>query len=466
MITGAVMVPHPPIILPEVGRGEEEKIRATTEAYEQAAEMIAHLSPEVLLIASPHSILYGDYFHISPGRGATGSMKAFRAPEVKFSVTYDEELVREITKKAEQAGISAGPLGDREPALDHGTMIPLYFLGKKMDLSRVSVVRISLSGFSLEDHYRFGKCIKEAVNALGRKAAFIGSGDLSHKCRAEGPYGFAPEGPEYDRRIMEVMGAAAFDRLFDFDEVFLDKAAECGHRAFTIMAGALDGMALETRQLSHEDTFGVGYGVCTYRVTGEDDGRKMINAFEQRRKAHIEELKERADAYVRLARASLESYVRTGEVLKLENYDGEVPEEMLTRQAGAFVSLHRHGQLRGCIGTIGPTAENVAEEIIQNAVSAAVRDPRFFPVQIPELDDLEISVDVLGETEPIGSTDELDVKRYGVIVSCGAKRGLLLPNLDGVDTIEEQVRIAREKGGIREGEPGIRYERFEVVRHY
>jgi AmmeMemoRadiSam system protein A len=142
-----------------------------------------------------------------------------------------------------------------------------------------------------------------------------------------------------------------------------------------------------------------------------------------------------------------------------------LPEELLTRRAGAFVSLHRNGSLRGCIGTIQPTRRSVAEEILQNAVSACSQDPRFSPVTPEELSSLEISVDVLGELEPIDSPDQLDVKRYGVVVSCGRKRGLLLPNLEGVDTVEEQIRIARQKGGIRETEP-YRLERFEVVRHY
>ena len=126
--------------------------------------------------------------------------------------------------------------------------------------------------------------------------------------------------------------------------------------------------------------------------------------------------------------------------------------------------MHRNGKLRGCIGTLAATRKNVAEEILQNAVSACSRDPRFPPVAEAELPGLEISVDVLGELEPIESPDQLDVKRYGVVVSHAYKRGLLLPNLEGVDTVEEQIAIARQKGGIRESEP-YRLERFEVVRH-
>ena len=138
---------------------------------------------------------------------------------------------------------------------------------------------------------------------------------------------------------------------------------------------------------------------------------------------------------------------------------------MLTERAGVFVSLHKEGRLRGCIGTIGPTRGCVAEEIIENAISASTKDPRFSPVRRDELDALEISVDVLTAPEKIRSRDELDVRRYGVIVSKGRKRGLLLPDLDGVDSVDEQVSIALRKAGLSEREKDVELERFEVLRH-
>ena len=137
---------------------------------------------------------------------------------------------------------------------------------------------------------------------------------------------------------------------------------------------------------------------------------------------------------------------------------------MLSLRAGAFVSIHKEGRLRGCIGTILPTEDSLAEEIIQNAISASTRDPRFDPIRPEELPLLEISVDVLGTPEDIDSPEELDVKRYGVIVSCGSRRGLLLPDLPGVDTVEQQLSIARKKGGIGPKEK-VRLQRFEVIRH-
>jgi AmmeMemoRadiSam system protein A len=167
---------------------------------------------------------------------------------------------------------------------------------------------------------------------------------------------------------------------------------------------------------------------------------------------------------VQLARKTVESYVRDGRTIDPPQ---ELTPEMQGR-AGVFVSLHqkRGNQdiLRGCIGTIEPSKANVALEVIHNAISAATRDPRFPPVRPNELDSLDIKVDVLTEPEPIRSPDELDPKRYGVIVRSGWRRGLLLPDLEGVDTVEYQVEIARNKAGIGSDEPFELY-RFEVKRY-
>ncbi|MBO5520835.1 MAG: AmmeMemoRadiSam system protein A [Eubacterium sp.] len=458
-ILGAFMVPHPPMIIPSVGRGSEAQIRRTTDAYDAVAKEIAALQPETIVITSPHAVMYADYFSISSGKGAKGSFASFGAPQTAFAETYDTELVEQISLLADARDFPAGTLGNREKALDHGTMVPLWFI--RRHYADGKIVRIGLSGLSLADHYTLGTMIREAADRLNRRIVFVASGDLSHKLQAYGPYGFAPEGPAYDERIMDVCGRAAFDELFQFEESFCDKAAECGHRSFVIMAGALDGISVEAKALSHEDITGVGYGICSFHPGKEDRQRHFLAAWlkEQRDKAAA--LQQTSDAYVLLARTSLEYYIRTGRAMKMP---ADTPEEMKNRQAGAFVSIHEHGRLRGCIGTIFPTEPSLAEEIMQNAVSAATRDPRFSQVREDELPYLEISVDVLGTPEDIDSAEQLDVKKYGVIVSSGRKKGLLLPDLDGVDSVEQQIQIASQKGGIRPGEP-VRLQRFEVIRH-
>ena len=432
-ITFTCMLPHPPLIVPAVGKGEERKIQKTIDAYHEAARRIAACRPETIVLISPHQVMYADYFHISPGKSANGDFAQFSAPGEQMEVSYDTAFVEKLCALAEEKALPAGTLGEQDRRLDHGTMVPLYFVNQYW--TDYQLVRVGLSGLPLSMHYELGQCIREAANALNRKVVIIASGDLSHRLKEDGPYGYREEGPVYDARIMDVMGNGNFGELLEFPEDFCEKAGECGHRSFTIMAGALDGKNVMAEKLSYEGPFGVGYGICTYNVC--------------------------EDAYVQLARKTIEAYVRTGEKIKVP--DG-LPQEMYERQAGAFVSIKENGNLRGCIGTIQAVQASIAEEIINNAISASSQDPRFFPIESWELDKLTISVDVLGETERIDSPDELDVKRYGVIVTKGYKRGLLLPNLEGVDTVEEQIAIAKDKAGIGAQEE-VELERFEVVRH-
>lgn len=457
---GAIITPHPPVLLPEVGGGREREIAATDRAMRTAAETVAAWQPDVIIVSSPHTILYRDYFHIAPGDGAVGDMSRFGAPEVRIQASYDTLLREEIIRRAEAEGLHAGTLGQRDPELDHGVLIPLYYLRKAG--VRCPIVRMGLSGFSPLDHYRLGKCVQDAVNALGRRAVFLASGDLSHKLKADGPYGYAPEGPQFDDAVTHTMASGDFLEFLTIDPALCERAAECGLRSFQMMAGALDGLAVEPQLLSHESTFGVGYAIALFPVTGRNDSRCYEKDYLLAKNDRLATRKANEDPWVKLARRSLETYVKTSQ--RLTSLPEDLPTEMTTQQAGAFVSLHKNGQLRGCIGTIAPTCENLAWEIVQNAISACSRDPRFSPVRPNELDELEYSVDVLGAPEPVDSPAALDPKTYGVIVSCGGRRGLLLPDLDGVDSVEAQLSIALQKGGIRENEP-YKIERFKVVRH-
>lgn len=460
-IKAAYMVPHPPLIVPAVGRGGEKDITETTRAYERVAEHIAKIAPDTIIITSPHSVMYADYFHISPGTGSAGDFARFGAPQVSFDVDYDTEFVARLEKLLKQNKFPAGTQGERERELDHGTMVPLYFIRKRYKEGKI--IRIGLSGLPLADHYKLGMFIKQVAEELGRNAVFVASGDLSHKLQDYGPYGFDPAGPVYDKRIMEAASKADFGGMLEFDEDFLDKAAECGHRSFVIMAGAFDGVDVKPEVLSHQDVTGVGYGIAIFEPGEKNDSRCFLKAIADKIKAT------ESTPYVKLARATIEQFVKTGKRLKFPSelpagLAEALPEEATKERAGAFVSVHKNGMLRGCIGTIGPVQDSIAEEIISNAISAVSRDPRFERVREDELELLEINVDILGKPENIDGPDQLDVKRYGVIVSCGARKGLLLPDLEGVDTVEEQIDIARRKGGISPDDD-YKLQRFEVVRY-
>ncbi len=458
-VIATYIVPHPPLIIPGVGKGQEKAITKTIDAYQSIGAEIGGLNPETLVIITPHSIMYQDYIHISPGAGARGDLKKFADYKTSFSVKYDSDLVARIEDEAGKMQIPAGTLGERDKKLDHGTTVPLYFIDQH--LSDYQIVRISVSGLTLLDHYRFGKCVKAAAEKLGRKIVVVASGDLSHKLKEEGPYSYAEEGPAFDRQVTEAMDKGDFLNFMDYKEEFIEAAGECGLRGFVIMAGTLDGFAVEAKLLSYEGPFGVGYGLAKFYPRGRDDKRKFDMVYQQKIEDEIGRIRRNENDYVRLARLSLESYVKERKKI---NQPLDISPELTEKMAGVFVTLKKEGRLRGCIGTINPTEASIADEIIRNAISAGTGDPRFDPVTLEELNDLVYSVDVLGDPEPIVSMEELDVNRYGVIVSKGRKRGLLLPNLEGIRTVEQQVEIALEKAGIFP-EDNYRMERFEVVRH-
>lgn len=476
-IVAAFAVPHPPLIIPAVGNGRERDVQDTIDAYGEAGRRIAGLAPETLVISTPHSVMYRDYIHISPGSRAHGSFAQFGAPEAAYGCDYDVGFVDALCAAADAAGIPAGTEGERDPLLDHATMVPLHFIWKAWpdDRPRPRVVRMGLSGLSPAVHYRLGQCVQAVAGELGRRTVYVASGDLSHRLTADGPYGFAPDGPKFDEAMGDIFRTGDFLALLTMDPGLAERAAECGLRSFQIMAGALDRTSVSAELLSHEGPFGVGYGVAAFTPTsaaGADASRSFLEQYED---AHVREMagrKAAEDLFVRLARLSLETYVRDGRRIDPGNpHDmaslGEaLPAELLDGRAGCFVSLKVGGELRGCMGTILPTRSSLAEEICANAVSAGTRDPRFPAVRSSELSELVYDVDVLTVPEPISSPDELDVRRYGVIVSTAdGRRGLLLPDLDGVDSVEQQVGIAARKGGIDLGRDGWTLERFEVVRH-
>ncbi|MDR0404693.1 MAG: AmmeMemoRadiSam system protein A [Oscillospiraceae bacterium] len=447
------LLPHPPLIVPAVG-GAIDKVPATRAAYQKIASEIDKINPDVLVVFSPHSINYEDHFHISPGESASGSFEQFGAPKVKIKVLYDSQLAELIDKISQKNNVATDLRSEQDSSLDHGTMVPLNFLTCR------KIVRIGLSDLSLVDHYRFGTCVKEAIKKLERNAVIVASGDMSHKLRADGAYGLVPEGAVHDEFVRNCLEEGDFCKLLTIDRSVAKTAAECGLRSLIMLAGTMDELSIASKIYNYEAPYGVGY--LTAEVRGEKTIDSLLPTIILNEKTRLNAFTgQTEDEFVRLARQNIEHYVKTGEVMELPN---NLPREMTHHRAGIFVSIKKNGNLRGCIGTISPTCDNIALEIIQNSVSACSCDPRFEPVTVDELPSLVCSVDVLMKPEPILDKNKLNPKRYGVIVAHESRRGLLLPNLEKVNTIEEQIEIALRKGGINESEP-YSIERFEVIRH-
>ncbi len=456
-------MPHPPIIIPEVGRGEEKKIQETYDACNKVAEEIASIKPDTIIIITPHGPLFNDAVSISAEKTIYGDLTRFNAPNVKLNLNINMDLVNKISKEAEKDNIPLVRITEDlakkyniQYELDHGTMVPLYFIDKK--LSNYNIVHITYGMLSKIQLYKFGMTIKKAVEDSNSNPVLIASSDLSHRLSEDGPYGYNSYGEKFDQEIVSLLKDGDVLGVFNMDATTVAEAAECGLRSYYIMLGAMDGHKIKGNLLSYEGTFGVGYAVMDFLLEKSDESiyDKLL---EERGKKAKEKIKN-ADLHVRLARESLIHYLLNKEFMEVPSY---VTDEMKKSKRGVFVTLKKEGILRGCIGTFMPTTENLSKEIIKNAVAAGLHDTRFMPVDIEELYEIDFSVDVLTEAEE-ATIEELDPKKYGIIVKSGSKLGLLLPDLEGVDTVEEQVNIALQKGGIS---PNEKYtiEKFEVIRY-
>lgn len=462
-IMAYVAMPHPPIVIPEVGRGEEKKIKHTYDACASIGKEIAELKPDTIIVITPHGTMFSDAISLSFENSIAGSLKQFRAPEVSMNFQIDLDLTQKIIDKADENDIPTAEVTTsflkkygKEYELDHGTMVPLYFVKDKYNSFKL--VHITYGGLSPMQLYRFGKVIKEAVEESGKNVVFIGSGDLSHRLKDEGPYDYNPHGEKFDAEIISLLTKGDVAGVFNMNCETIENAGECGLRSYYIMLGAMEGNEIKGELLSYEGTFGVGYAVMRFQLENSD--RDMLSEIIKEKRKKYMERTNNEDVYVRLARESLTHYLIEGKLMEMPNY---VTEEMINSKRGVFVSLKKFGALRGCIGTIFPVTESIAEEIMRNAIEAGEGDPRFSPVSEGELEDIVFSVDVL--TEPIeASKEELNPKKYGVVVRSGRKSGLLLPDLEGVNTVEEQISIVLNKASIS---PNEKYfiEKFEVIRH-
>jgi len=456
--------PHPPIAVPEVGGDESLKVEVTRQAFLELGRRIKDSGTETVVIISPHAPVFRDVIGINTVPVLQGDLGRFLASDVKFKRENDLALAGEIKEQAAELGLETVELtADMERryditlGLDHGVTVPLYFLRKAG--VEVPLVQVSMALGPPDRLCLFGLAVRRAARSLGRKTALLASGDLSHCLTAGAPGGYNPRGAEFDRKIAALLAGPDAEGIIKMEPALVRQAGECGYHAIVMMLGALDGYEVEAEVLSYEGPFGVGYLVAAYRPAGARPEQSFLARLQSERREATVSRRAGESFLVRLARETLERHVKG---MPRPEITG-VPEKFKGR-AGTFVSIKKHGILRGCIGTIEPTRAGMVEEVMANAVKAGVDDPRFQPVHEGELDDLEYSVDVLQPAEPVTGVEQLDPGKYGVIVRAGSRKGVLLPDLEGVDTAEEQVAIARRKAGIGPGEP-VMLERFAVVRY-
>ena len=442
-------------MVPEVGREAIADVRRSIDAMAALTERVIRSGAEIVVLISPHAPLEPDAFVAYAGPQLHADFANFRAPTATVHAELDEELLQEITRAAAEEKFEVVRI---RADLDHGTAVPLYFLQRHGWHGRV--VALGYSFLSNEDHLRFGNCIRAAIDKVGRPAAFIASGDLSHRLTPGAPAGYNPRAHLFDEAVVDAIRSNSTSRIVTIDQDLRRAAGECGYRSMLVAIGVAQELESRCEVISYEAPFGVGYMVAQLLSAGTEPrlGGVASGALESLPPASPGGSTE----LPALARKVIETFVSTGKVISAP----EKLSELLTQRAACFVSIKtRDGDLRGCIGTIEPEKNTLAEELIANAISAASRDPRFPPVSAAELPDLKYSVDVLSQPELV-RLEDLDPNTYGVIVedADGGRRGLLLPKLKGIDTAANQVGIASRKAGI---EPGTKVNlwRFRADRY-
>ncbi len=436
-------MPHPPILIPEIGNGEERKASITQDGFSKVIDEIKGAHPDVLILLTPHGSASHHLIAVNESDVYRGNFVDFGFPRLALEADSEKMLREKILAFGTKKKLS---ITGNKITLDHGALVPLYFL-KKEGIT-LPMVHLSVGWSDSQEAYETGVMLGSLCKEYDKNIVVIASGDLSHRLKETGPYGFHPKGPLFDEKIKEAFDTNQLQSLLDIEEDVIEEAGQCGLMPFLIASGMLKELTVNTTCYSYQNPYGVGY-LCGFATI---------------------DVEKTPHPAVLLAREAMKQYVEKNVVLDVASFKETFPDDPFMERgskvkAGAFVSIHSKGNLRGCIGTIESVHENLLQEIVANAIEAATRDPRFHPIDASELDELEIKVDEMGPLEQVQSKKELDVQKYGIVVESGYRRGLLLPALEGVDTVEQQIAIACRKAGISLSEKYQMY-RFMVTRYH
>ena len=425
------LMPHPPVLIPEVGRGRENEASQTLQGISKLTSSLP--KPDLLIVLSPHQPYMPGNLFINCAEFFSGSFAMFGVPGVRITAySPAKNIFKSFCDHLVKSGINIYASSESNITQDQGSLVPLYFLNKTWG-TLPNVIIASPIGLTPEESFKLGQVLANYQSI--DKLALLASGDLSHRLTPDAPAGYEPEYANiFESAIEDALRTCSPEKIFALDSKTISRAGECGLRSAMCMLGLCQGRHIEI--FSHEWPFGVGYcnALCKFE-----------------------------SAPVILARETVKRLLTGQDLPKSGNEI--IDSELWNEHKSCFVSIKKvTGELRGCIGTLSPLYESLDKEIIANAVSASTRDPRFPAMTSKELDSIIFSVDVLSEPQAITSPSELDVKKFGVIVSQGYRRGVLLPDLEGVDSVEQQINIAAMKAGIYDLS-NINLERFEVVRY-
>jgi aromatic ring-opening dioxygenase LigB subunit len=273
-LVGCALMPHPPLMIPEVGQNELVRIQATVDAATRVADMLKEANPQTVVIITPHGPVFEDAVTVSIHPRLRGSMAHFGVPDVTLGFETDNLLIKHIIRNSQRLGINLTELTDdtaknyRIPLeLDHGAFVPLYYLAKAG--FKGQIVHLSMGMLAYEEMYTFGKAVQAAIGHVDKRVAVIASGDLSHRLTTEAPAGYSPKGAEFDRQLVAALEKADVKALLAMDRNLIDEAGECGLRPVFFLLGVMGGLDAEMMLSSYEGPFGVGYAVIAFKIKGK-----------------------------------------------------------------------------------------------------------------------------------------------------------------------------------------------------
>lgn len=416
---------HAPIVVPGVGGARATECIATTRAMRRAARRLVEAQPDVIVVLSPHAPRARQHWQVADNTSLRGDFGAFGEPQLQVELPGAPEAAARLVESARECGVQARAWTSHE--LDHGALVPLYFVQDAGYRGRTLL--LAFPGHACdEDEHRLGQLLAAVAAAAGERWCVLASGDLSHRLQVGAPAGYHPRAAEFDRAFVSALVRRDYRAACSPDRTLRALAAEDVVASVRVAAAATDYSAQGAALLQYEAPFGVGY---TEAVLNDHS-------------APPPEL-------VSVARRALERQTGASDTdldTTLDALSARLPPVWRSPRP-VFVTLRsNHGELRGCVGQLKPAYPSLVEEVAHCARSAASHDPRFDPVRSEELPGLKIEVSVLDEPEDVSSADQLDPERYGVLVRSESRLGVLLPEVDGVETAEQQLAIARRKAGI------------------
>lgn len=287
MINFGALVPHPPLIIPEIGKERIEKVNKTIEALKQLGDKLADKDPQTIVFITPHGPLHPTKINIAGTKRLKGDLKEFGVSS-EFEFENNLKLAQEINKKAEEEGIPTTlyrPTKEQAD-IDHGILAPAYYLLDK--LGSVKILPVTYSHLNRTQHFAFGQLINRITKEKNQNIAIIASGDLSHRLHRNAPGGYSEIGPEFDQMILDYLKESDTSSLLKIEPEIVQQAGECGYRSLLVLLGALEEKDWQAEVLSYEGPFGVGYGVVDFKLREKQEKEKKQKVKEKIEKTKIE----------------------------------------------------------------------------------------------------------------------------------------------------------------------------------